>query len=156
MTITTRVRRTTGSDRQGSVRHQIEDPRAPGGEHSGLGAPDRRGRGCGRGRLFAERSGQVPFGLRQQRVLRPARGRADVRQAAAAVHTDRRAAPAVPVRRGHRPRYTHNGRGREAAERVGRRHGRRRSRSPAGRTLCAPPAPRHTVHLDQRECIALR
>jgi len=146
-------RRTTGPDRERSVRHETENPRAPGGEHYGrVRVADRLGGGGGGhdGRS-AERVGQVPAGLRQQRVRRPARGRADVRPAAAAVHTGRRAAPAVPVRRDHRPRHTHNGRRREAAQRVGRGRGRRRARPPDGRTLRAQTAEGHTVHLDQRE-----
>jgi len=75
---------------------------------------------------------------------------------AAPVHTHQAAAPAFPVRCRHQQGHTHNGRRREAAQRVGSGKGRRRSRPPVGPTLGAQATQGHTVHVDQREYLPIR
>lgn len=148
--------RATGPDRRGGVRHEPQNPRAAERKHdhgrraiAPVGGSHCGGDGGGR---TPKRACQVPVGLRQQRVHRPARGRAHVRpKSTAPVHTHRAAAPALPVRRRHRPGHPHHGRRREAAQRVGRVHCRRSPRPPVGSTLGAQATQGHTVHVDQRE-----
>lgn len=149
------LHRTTGPNRRRGVRHKPQDPRATvwwDVHDHGILTSVGRGVCGGHGGRISERPGQVPVGLRQQRVRRSARGRPHFRPVpAASVHTHQAAAPTIPVWCRHQPGHTHNGRRREAAQRVGCGHGRRRSRPPVGPTFGAQATQGHTVHMDQRE-----